>query len=276
MMNTILFPTDFSVHANSALTYAIMLTEQTKSQLVVFNSSNIPAIFPKKDYLKIVGKDEIYKQTMLESLVAELCKKHKLQTPKNIIYDAKNGSSIVENIISAAKKYKADLIIVGTHGTTGLQKVLFGSTTAGLISRSKTPILAIPKKFNYIQIKKIICASDIKELSKELNLLIPIASAIEAHIEILFLDYWGEGFEKEANFNKIITKKQLKDISFVRKTVSLEKTMADHLKNYMRKHSDSILAMFPEEKNFFEKIFLKSNTEKEILKLNKPLLSIRK
>lgn len=275
-MKTIFFPTDFSVHANSALTYAIMLSEQTESQLVVFNSSNIPEIFPKKDYKKIAEKDEIYKQTMLESLVAELCKKHKLQTPENIIYDVKNGSSIVENIVSSAKKHKADLIIVGTHGITGLQKVLFGSTTSGLISRSKTAILAIPKNFNYIPIKKIICASDLNELSKELTLLSPIASAIGAHIEVLFLDYWAEGAEKEANFDKIITKKQFKDISFVRKTVSLEKTMADHLKNYMRKHNDSILAMFPEEKNFFEKFFLKSNTEKEVLKLNKPLLSIRK
>ena len=87
-MKTILFPTDFSIHANTALTYAIRLSEQTKSQLVIFNSSYIPETFPKKEYNKIVAKDEIYKQTMLESLVAELCKKHKLQTPENIIFDA--------------------------------------------------------------------------------------------------------------------------------------------------------------------------------------------
>lgn len=274
-MDTILFPTDFSAHADKALAYAIHICEQTNSKLVVFNSSSIPETFQKKDQKKLIKKDEDYKQAMLESLVAELCKKHKLQTPENILYEAKNGNSVVENIISASKKHKADLIIVGTHGTTGLQKALFGSTTSGLISRSKTPVLAIPKGFNYIKIKTIICASSINGLAKELSILSPIANAIGAHIEVLFLDYWAEGEEKEKKFNKIIAQKQLKNISFVKKTVSLEKTMADYLKNYMRNQKDSILTLFPEEKNFFENIFLKSNTEKLAFQLNKPLLSIK-
>ena len=167
-MKTILFPTDFSVHADNALQYAIKLSEQTKSQLVVFYASDIPETFPKKNYRKIVQQDGIYKQTMLESLIAELCKKHKLQVPENIIYDVKNGNSVVENILWAAKKYKAEIIIVGTHGTTGLQKVLFGSITSGLILKSKIPILAIPQGFDYSEIKKIIYASDMKDFKKEL------------------------------------------------------------------------------------------------------------
>lgn len=274
-MNTILFPTDFSAHADSALTYAIKLCEVTNSKLVVFTSSDIPETFQKKDQKKLIEKDMIFKQTMLESLVAELCKKHKLQTPENIIYEAKNGRSVVDNILSASKKHKADLIIVGTHGMTGIQKILFGSTTSGLISRSITPVLAIPLRFNYIQIKNIICASDIKNLAKELSLLVPIANSIGAHIQVLFMDYWDLGEDKERQFNKIILKKQFSNISFVTKKVTMEKTMAEHLKIYMRNQKDAVLAMFPEEKNFFEKIFFQSNTEKEAFKLNKPLLSIK-
>ena len=121
-MKTILFPTDFSVHADKALTYAIRICEQTNSQLVVFNSSFIPETFQKKNQKKIIQKDKDYKQTMLEALVAELCKKHKLQTPENIVYAAKNGSLVVDNILSASKKHNADLIIVATHGMAGLQK----------------------------------------------------------------------------------------------------------------------------------------------------------
>lgn len=274
-VNTILFSTDFSVHANSALTYAIKICEETNSRLVVFTSSNIPDAFQKKDQKKAIEKDEIYKQTMLESLVAELCKKHKLQTPENIIYEAKNGSSVVNNIISASKKHKADLIVVGTHGMTGLQKVLFGSTTSGLIAKSTIPVLAIPKGFKYVQIKNIVCASDIKKLAKELSALTPIATALTAHIDVLFLDYWNLGEVKERLFNKLIVKRQLSNISFVTKRVTMEKTMAEHLKNYMRNQKDSVLTMFPEEKNFFETLFFQSNTEKEAFKLNKPLLSIR-
>jgi nucleotide-binding universal stress UspA family protein len=275
-MKTILFPTDFSIHADNALIYAIKLAEKTNSNLVVFYSTYIPETFPKKDYNKIVEKDEIYKQTMLESLVAELCKKHKLQTPENIIYDAKNASSVVDNILTIAKKYRADMIIVGTHGITGLKKVLFGSTTSGLILKSKIPVLAIPQGYSYAEIQSIVYASDMNDLSKELSTLTPIANAIGAKIEILFLDYWNSGKDKELQFEKVIKKLKLNNTSFIKKRVTIEKTMAQHIKNYMRKHDNSILAMFPEEANFFEKIFFKSITEKISVKLHKPLLSIKK
>lgn len=275
-MKTILFPTDFSIHADNAMIYAIKLSEKTNSQLVVFNSTYIPETFAKKDYTKIVAKDEIYKQTMLESLISELCKKHKIQTPENIVYIAKNGKFPVDNILWAAKKYKAEMIIVGSHGTTGLKKVLFGSTTAGLLLKSKKPVLVIPQGYDYTEIKNIVYATDTKNLTKELSILSKISKEINTSIEVLFLDYWENVKEKELLFNKTATKLKLENVNFNVKSVTIEKAMAEHIKNYMRKHDNSILAMFPEDTNFIEKIFFGSITEKVSTKLHKPLLSIRK
>lgn len=275
-MKTILFPTDFSTDANNALKYAIRLSEQTKSALIVFHSTFIPETLPKKEYQKTLKEALEYKQKMLEYMVIALCKKNKLHLPEKIIYDCKNGNSIVKNILATAKAHGAEMIIVGTHGTTALRKVLFGSTTSGLILKSTIPILTIPQRFSYKKINTIVYASDMAELSNEVSHLQPIAKAIGAPIEVLYLDYWNKWKEKEAQFNKTIEKKHLKNTFFVSKSVSIEKTMAEHLINYTRKNKHSILAMFPEDRNFFEKIFFQSITEKVVFKLNKPLLSIRK
>ncbi len=55
---------------------------------------------------------------------------------------------IVEKIIETAQKYKADLIIIGTHGRKGIDKILFGSVAEGVVKNSPIPVLTInPYKY---------------------------------------------------------------------------------------------------------------------------------
>ena len=275
-MKTILVSTDFSKHADNAILYAIQLANQTKSQLVVFHSFNIIQSASAKDHKNIVSKEEAIKQVTIEYTVTELCRKHHLVKPEVVIYDSKCGDSNVDNIMFSAKKNKVDLIVVGTHGITGLKKVLFGSTTTKLISKSKIPVLAIPQGFIFQKVEKIICATDLKNLAKEIKELEIIAEPLQAAIEIVFFDYWGQAEEKQLLFDKLNSKNKFNNGSLVIKKATMEKTLAEHIKNYLRKHDTAILAMFPEDENFFEKIFLPSITEKAVININKPILAIRK
>jgi nucleotide-binding universal stress UspA family protein len=50
---------------------------------------------------------------------------------------------VVEGIIEAAKKEGADLIVIGTHGRKGLDKILFGSVAEGVIKNSPIPVLSL-------------------------------------------------------------------------------------------------------------------------------------
>ncbi|MCI0617728.1 universal stress protein, partial [bacterium] len=49
----------------------------------------------------------------------------------------------VEEIISYAEKENCGFIVLGTHGRKGLERILLGSITAGVISRSKIPIITM-------------------------------------------------------------------------------------------------------------------------------------
>lgn len=275
-METFLFATDFSNYSNKAMSYAIQLANASNTRLVIFNSFAVNKMVSEKDFKKEVLKEKTLTQFNMEYEVTEVCRKNKMLVPDNIEYYAQQGVSTVENILAAAKKFKAQLIIVGTHGETGLKKVLFGSVTAELIEHATKPVLAIPQNFQFVQPEKIVYASDLKHIDKELKALSGISKNVNAPIELLFLDYWKESKKADELFYKSNVRKQIKNLSFVKKSVSLEKTMAEHLKNYSRKHKGAIIAMFPEKRNFFEQIFLKSITEKLASHLNRPLLSIRK
>jgi nucleotide-binding universal stress UspA family protein len=49
-----------------------------------------------------------------------------------------------EEILSAAKRLRSDLVVIGTQGLSGFRKVFFGSTTAQILGRVTVPVLAIP------------------------------------------------------------------------------------------------------------------------------------
>jgi len=47
-------------------------------------------------------------------------------------------------IINIAKKKEIDLIIMGSHGRTGLERVLFGSVAQRVVRRAACPVLTVP------------------------------------------------------------------------------------------------------------------------------------
>lgn len=271
-MKTILVPTDFSSNANNALRYADSLALAMNAKLIVLNI-----------YTPSLGR-----YNMMGGIVAEeiaIAKTESLQQLTKSCENFANAScstmfeigSPVNEIIGTAKKKNPAFIVMGTHGASGLNKVLFGSNTSKVISKSEIPVLAIPQRYKFRKIKKIICTSDFKNLTSELKSILPIAKAMDTAIELLYLDYgWDKSMNIEQRFNDVIKKCRYKNIQLVQKKVSIEEPIVEHLKKYAKKNNDSILVMFPEDKSYFDKLFLSSKTEELAYNLKLPLLTIRK
>jgi nucleotide-binding universal stress UspA family protein len=89
-------------------------------------------------------------------------------------------------ILEAARKYKADMIIMGTHGASGFQEVFIGSNAEKIVRNSEIPIISVKKEIIEPKIEKISYASD---FSEETELVFPeiekIAGAFNAKIEIV-------------------------------------------------------------------------------------------
>ncbi len=50
----------------------------------------------------------------------------------------------VDAIVDAADRLNADLIVIATHGMSGVERVMFGSTTEGVLRKSRIPVLVVP------------------------------------------------------------------------------------------------------------------------------------
>jgi nucleotide-binding universal stress UspA family protein len=271
-MKKILVPTDFSNNANNALKYANNFAKTINNKIVLLHS-----------YLPLAGK-----YNMISGIVAEDIAIQKMSCEKKlekvsskyvkvpVSHIVKIGDPIDE-IIDSAQKSKSQLIIMGTHGASGLKRILFGSNTSDVISKSNTPVLAIPQRYRFKKIKTIVYATDLNNTINELKHIIPIAKQLNATIEVLNLNYsYNLNEDKKQVVEKKIKALSYKKIKLIEQKATLEKTMIEQVKKYLVKSKPQLLVMFPEDKDWFDKIFISSKTEELANQIKLPLLSIRK
>jgi nucleotide-binding universal stress UspA family protein len=142
-LHRILAPTDFSKHSSNALTYAAAFADKFSAELhllhvvqdlAVFIPDMItvaPPVMPTVKQLTEavhVAFDRLVRENQLERLTH--------------YREVREGSPFYE-IVRYAKDKDIDLIVMGTHGHTGLAHVLLGSVTEKVVRKAPCPVLTV-------------------------------------------------------------------------------------------------------------------------------------
>lgn len=138
----IIVPIDFSEYSKRAFRYAVDFAQTFRAELVLVYVVE-PVIYPA---------DFSFGQVALPSVERELHEKGKQQLDMLIekeIPDGVAARSLIRSgkpfveIIQAAKEEHAELIIIATHGHSGIEHVLFGSTAEKVVRKAPCPVLSI-------------------------------------------------------------------------------------------------------------------------------------
>jgi len=141
-LNRILVPIDFSEHSRKALQYAIPFAEQFKASIDLLYVVE-PTIYPADFSFGQVGfpnvEDEL-RQRGAEELKSLIAKEIGKRVPaKQVI---RTGKAFYE-IREYAREESVDLIIIATHGHSGVEHVLFGSTAEKVVRHAPCPVLVV-------------------------------------------------------------------------------------------------------------------------------------
>jgi nucleotide-binding universal stress UspA family protein len=142
LFRSILCPVDFSEHSAMALRYAAILAKRSDGELQVFHVNDpmlaaaAAVAFADQDYDKVALAE-------LRPFVAKALPAATRGKTMSIRYAVDTGDAAAM-ILAAAGRFGCDLIVMGTHGLSGLEKVLIGSTTERLLRRTTLPVLAVP------------------------------------------------------------------------------------------------------------------------------------
>lgn len=143
-LDRILVPTDFSEFSKPAIVYGCALAARFDSQLHLLNVTQDPAVYVPEPTM--ISMEAIQQQ--ISDLHAEgetaLAKlpEDGWENSKPIIREVRHGSPFVE-IVRYAKEKDVDLIVIGTHGRTGLKHVLVGSVAERVVRKAPCPVLSI-------------------------------------------------------------------------------------------------------------------------------------
>jgi len=137
----IIYPTDGSKTAKKALEFAAHIAKDTKAEIIVLSVADA----------KLRGFPRAMEPQMMQELkkeaqkIAEKARKELEKDGLKVQAMTAEGSPS-EEIVRLARKEKADLIVMGTHGITGLARVIIGSVADHVIREAQCPVVLVPAK----------------------------------------------------------------------------------------------------------------------------------
>ncbi len=142
----ILYPTDFSDPSAYALNYAAEMAKMFDAELellhVMLDESQLVSFYLPQITVQNLSKDM---EDGAKNKLEEFIKESKVLEGVKYTYKMVKGIAD-EEIVKHAQESGTDLIVIGTHGRTGFEHVLFGSTAEKVVRKAPCPVLSVRKK----------------------------------------------------------------------------------------------------------------------------------
>lgn len=159
-MKKILVPTDFSEQSEYALHVAAQIAKQANAEIIVTHMMGLHnTIINTTDNRS--AEQALFQLKLSQKSFKEFLDKEYLKGIK--LTDTVENHTVFSGINDIAKKHNADLVIMGSHGTTGFFEDIFvGSNTEKVVRTSEIPVLVIKKRREKFKLKEVVFACDFK------------------------------------------------------------------------------------------------------------------
>ena len=198
-INQILVPTDFSDNAQHAVDYAVDLAKRCSAKLHLLHTPVVPT-YLLMDLSYSPGPEAVTR--ILNDSQEALDAQAKAIADAGVeLFTAIREGTVHEVIRDYAKEHDVDLVVVGTHGRTGVSKLMYGSVTERVIKTVHTPILVVPPGGHERPPTSIVISYDFSGPSRRAA---EVARAIHGvfggslHLVHSYLDVWGEYTDRGA------------------------------------------------------------------------------
>ncbi|MEO9485240.1 MAG: universal stress protein [Ekhidna sp.] len=161
-MKKILVPTDFSEVSFHAAEFAMQIAKASNASLIMLHSAYFH-YFNEFSYGVTINPqpfiDELEKaiEGKLQTFQKRLGNKVEVETKIS-------GLNLIDAVKDMVDSEGIDLIVVGTHGASGLKETFIGSNTERVVRRTNCPVIAVPSHVEMNAISKILVPLDILEI----------------------------------------------------------------------------------------------------------------
>jgi len=271
-LKNILVPIDFSDCAYNALIYAIELAQMSKAKLTLLNCYVVLApvveyVIESQTTLTITYQKN--SEANFRQLIARAGNLGKVAHEEMI-----KVCNVEDGIRDTAKAIQADLIIMGTKGTSNRVDAFFGSNTYATIKKSEVPVLAIPEKARFKPFQKLLFAADFERTAgiDDLAIIKIIMGLFTSKLDILHVGHnWSDlsmHHSKEVASVVAYFHNTAHSYHFIKGEEDVEEAIDEHLEA----HHNDLLILIPRKHHYPGALFRKKVTKKRVMHSELPLL----
>ena len=156
-MKKIIVPVDFSEYSEYALEVAAQLAKKNNSELLVVHMMGLEPSFLTKDESQEVF-EAMYYMKLTEKRFEDFLDKDYLMNinVKTIVQNYKEFKELDQ----VAREHEADLIVMGSHGSSGMKEIFVGSNTEKVVRTSSVPVLVIKNRIINFRLDTMVFACD--------------------------------------------------------------------------------------------------------------------
>ena len=273
-MKTIIVPTDFSPVATNAMNFAADMAVNINASLMLLHVYQVPVSMTDVPVV-LVSADELRKNS--EAKLRELKESLTHITSGEIkIYAEARMGDVSDELEEVCKQIRPFAVIMGTRGASGVERILFGSTTLTAIRHLKWPVIVVPPGKEYGKgMKKIGFACDFKKVveSTPVQFIKNMVKEFGAELHVLNVDYENKHFKPETPEESLMLHTLLEDLNpnyhFINH-VDIE----EGINEFVESNNIDLLITIPKKHKLLDSLFKPSSTKQLVTQSHVPVMCV--
>lgn len=287
-VNRILVPVDFSDFSPRLCDCAITIAKKFNADILLFHTYFASAIetVPFSDsytynatVIEVLSEVEKNAKAKIKELYYDIRNKLELENIEGVEVDyALSGGTASSEILTISKRYKPDLIIMGSRGETAGTSNLLGSVVSNVIEEADIPILLLSdqgEKIDFDKIENIMYATNFdKSDFKAIANLKFISRPFDMKIHCVHFEETDSDEPMDAHRMEVLRKylkRALGDSEVVCQIIKMEEKMKG-IEKYTQDNDIGLIAILARRHNLLERLFFGQMSRKLFIKTHIPIL----
>ncbi|MEE9364135.1 MAG: universal stress protein [Cellulophaga sp.] len=240
-MKKIIVPVDFSEHSEFALKVAASLAKKHGSEIFALHMLELSdAIISSTE--GIHQQQAVFFLKLAEKRFTEFLDKPYLKDIK--VTPIVKHFKVFSEVNEVAKKHKANLVVIGSHGTDGLHEIFVGSNAEKVVRHSDIPVLVIKSEIEDFKIEHFVFACDFKEENiSAFKKAMDFAKKLSAELHLVYINTPGDAFISTRDIYKRISTFLLKSGEGKQVEIYNDYSIEKGILNYSEKINADIIAI---------------------------------
>lgn len=273
-MKTIIVPTDFSPVALNATNYAVDMALAINAEILLVNIYQIPVSYTEVP-IALISTEEMQKASEAELIKLKKNLEHVTSGKIDIHYESRLGNTVdeLENICTNEKPFA---VIMGAKGKSGIESLIFGSTTLTAIRHLTWPVIAIPPGKEYGKgVQKIGFACDFREVESTVPIELIKDWVMEFNAELLILnvDKNNKNFKPDTTEQTFKLHNLLDDIKPQYHYIN-HSDVEDGINEFAETNNLDLIIAIPKKHKLLQGIFNPSSTKQLVFQSHIPVMCI--